>query len=51
VLENQKPSNARINPPGNNCGTAKLTMKAALTPVGFNELLGRPLDVSIQAPV
>jgi hypothetical protein len=33
--------NARINPPGNNEATANSTMRAMLTPVGFNELLDR----------
>jgi hypothetical protein len=32
---------ARINPPDNNCATDKLTMKAALFPVGFNEEIDR----------
>jgi hypothetical protein len=43
----QKP-NARINPPGSIPGTDKLTMKDKLIPVGLNELLGSPLDVTIQ---
>jgi hypothetical protein len=29
----------------------KLTMKAALYPVGFNELLGRTCDLMIQAAI
>jgi hypothetical protein len=31
--------NARINPPDNNIASAKFSMRAMLTPVGFNELL------------
>jgi hypothetical protein len=34
--------NAAIHPPGDNCGTDKLTMKAMLNPVGCNRLLDRP---------
>jgi hypothetical protein len=32
---------ARINPPDNNADTDKLTMKAMLIPVGFNEQIDR----------
>jgi len=38
-LDSRKTPNARINPPGNNCGTDKLTIRDKLIPVGFNELL------------
>jgi hypothetical protein len=33
-------SNARIQPPGSICGTAKSCMKEQLIPVGWNELFG-----------
>jgi hypothetical protein len=32
--------NAGIDPPGDNCGTDKFSMKAKLIPVGSNRLLG-----------
>jgi hypothetical protein len=32
-------SKAQINPPDINCASAKFTMRAMLTPVGFNEML------------
>jgi hypothetical protein len=46
--------NARINPPEDNCGTDKFTMKDMLIPVGLNELFGaawiepRKLRITIQ---
>jgi hypothetical protein len=33
-------SNTRINPPGDNCGKDKFSMRGPLIPVGFNELFG-----------
>jgi hypothetical protein len=39
IQKHQQPT-ARINPPEDNYGTDKLMMKAALFPVGLNELVG-----------
>jgi hypothetical protein len=35
-----QPPNARIKLPDNNCGTDQFSMKATLSPVSLNELLG-----------